>query len=138
MLGRKAVPGTLREPGTGETPVAHRGLPTARARSAHPRARKAKRGREKKDSETVALSSTSSNRPSASGLPPLRRTARSGFRPNRAPCSLQGESYCLRRRRAGSSRKNFSLFADTRDPPRVLAAVVRCPVEPPVARVDGE
>ena len=57
--------------------------------------------------ESVALSSTSANRPSASGLPLLRRTAWSRFRPSRAPCSLQGGRYGVRACRSrGRAQKN--------------------------------
>ena len=49
--------------------------------------------------EPVALSSTSSDWPSASGLPPLRTALRSRSRPTRAPCSAQGRTYWSRRRR---------------------------------------
>src|SRR5262249_42761 len=50
-------------------------------------------GRTKEFAEPVSLSSPSSNRLSASGLLPLRITARSWFRPTRAPCSAQGGTY---------------------------------------------
>src|SRR3954464_12819998 len=82
-------------------------------------------------SEPAALSSTSTNRPSASGLPPLRRTARSWFRPNRAPCSLQEGTYAGAPRRARLAQEKFSQIAELflgghKD--RVLAAVERPPV----------
>ena len=51
------------------------------------------RGRTRRFAEPVSLSSASSNRPFASGLLPLRPTARSWFRPTRAPCSAQGGTY---------------------------------------------
>ena len=51
------------------------------------------RGRTKEFAEPVSLSSTSLNRPFASGLLPLRPTARSWFRPTRAPCSAQEGTY---------------------------------------------
>ena len=50
-------------------------------------------GPDQRFADPVALSSTSSNRPSASGLPPPRRTAWSGFRPSRAPWSAQEGNY---------------------------------------------
>src|SRR5205807_5384379 len=50
-------------------------------------------GRTKEFAEPVSLSSTSSNRPFASGLLPLRPTARSWFRPTCVPCSAQEGTY---------------------------------------------
>ena len=47
----------------------------------------------KKFAEPVSLSSASSNRPFASGLLPLRPTARVRFRPTCAPCSAQEGTY---------------------------------------------
>ena len=89
--------------------------------------------------EPVSLSSASSNRPFASGLPPLRRTARSRFRPSRAPCSVQEGTYEARAHRIKTrAANNFVAIcgrsSSARDPDGVLAAGVRPPVEPAVAR----
>ena len=137
-------------------------LPSACPHCSTPRKRSAPLpGPIKKFSESVALSSTSSNRPSASGLPPLRRTAWPRFRPSRAPCSLQGGRYgcstrdararaqkisrnlrsiicgersrpCLRRRRTAAGRTSRST-PSTSKPASPSSACHRRRLEPPRA-----
>ncbi len=108
----------------------------------------------KKFAEPVSLSSASSNRPFASGLLPLRPTARVRFRPTCAPCSAQEGTYanavtgsrpprnvfvaiceriifgrrstrCPRRRRTGVGRTSRSTRAPRSRPRRGASASAR-------------
>src|SRR5207245_186769 len=96
------------------------------------------RGPDQRFAEPVSLSSASSNRPSASGLLPLRLTARSRFRPTRAPCSAQGRNYPEVVTGSRPARNVFvaiceRIFSEG-DPDAVLAPGEGASVEPPVAR----
>src|SRR2546430_8710653 len=79
---------------------------------------------------------------SISGLPPPRRTAWSGFRPSSAPRLAQEETYgaapCRSRGRDNEIVRYLHTSLPSSDPHGVFAAVVRTPVEPPVARVHRE